>query len=44
VSGERSIEKFSLICIDNRKYEKKGREMHIKKQEKWKQFLPTPRN
>ena len=38
------MEELSRICLENQKYERKGREMHIKKQEKWKQFLPTPSN
>lgn len=32
------------ICIDDPKYEKKGREKHIEKQEQWNQFLPTPKS
>jgi hypothetical protein len=33
---------LSWIGFDNQKYERKGREKHLEKQEKWKQFLPTP--
>lgn len=31
------------ICTHDPKYEKKGREKHIEKQEQWNQFLPTPK-
>jgi len=41
-SGECRIEELPWICLENPKYERKGREKHIKKQEKWKRFLPTP--